>query len=107
MANDDFRPEARKLAKDKSLWNELHYEIDRILWEEWDPIGLNHHPQSRDEYDRYAMGVVIRLQHGAAEPEIADYLWHCQTFAIGSDRPERAHTDAVAAKCIAAAINLQ
>jgi hypothetical protein len=54
-------------------------ELDRLLWERWDPIGGPARPgQSykppRDEYASY-VGVVGRmLRDGAAADEIASYL---------------------------------
>ncbi len=46
---------------------------DRILFEEWDPIGINHILEASDEYSGYApklLGIAIR---GNAE-SVADQL---------------------------------
>jgi hypothetical protein len=32
-------------GKQKILWD----EVDRVLWEEWDPIGVHNHEGTRDE----------------------------------------------------------
>ena len=31
----------------------LYNEIDKILWEDWDPIGVNDCEGARDEYSSY------------------------------------------------------
>jgi hypothetical protein len=31
----------------------IYKRIDEILWEEWDPIGVNGYPEARDEYYCY------------------------------------------------------
>ena len=31
----------------------LYKLIDKILWEDWDPIGINHEESIRDEYFGY------------------------------------------------------
>jgi hypothetical protein len=58
-------------------------EIDRILWEVWDPIGVNELSDARDEYSSYVNGVFELLVNGASDDAIAQHL-----FAIASDRME-------------------
>ena len=48
-------------------------EIQRILWEEWDPIGVNDIAPD-DEYDSYASRIFAMLGEGGSELEIAEYL---------------------------------
>src|SRR4029077_9696357 len=46
-----------------------------IGWELWDPIGLQVvRDQCDDEYDRYLLEVVARLERGDATQSIANYL---------------------------------
>lgn len=47
--------------------------IKRLLWDEWDPIGVNGFG-SDDEYDSYAFRVFAMLTEGKREAEISDYL---------------------------------
>ena len=47
--------------------------IRRILWEEWDPIGVNDIAPD-DEYDSYASRVYAMIGEGCGEAEIAEYL---------------------------------
>jgi hypothetical protein len=49
-------------------------EIRRILWEEWDPIGVNSNDHLRDEYDGYADQIYALLKLGGQKDEIAEYL---------------------------------
>ena len=48
-------------------------QIDRILWEVWDPIGVNK-IAPRDEYSGYVNGVFQLLTSGASDEEIAQHL---------------------------------
>ena len=35
--------------------------IRKILFQDWDPIGVSHIPEAQDEYDSYVGGVYSRL----------------------------------------------
>ena len=52
----------------------VKHEIDRILWEVWDPIGVNRMSEARDEYSIYVNGVFELLVNGAADNAIAQHL---------------------------------
>jgi hypothetical protein len=58
-------------------------DVDRILWEVWDPIGVNQYPDARDEYSSYVNGVFELLAGGASDDLIAQHL-----VAIVTDRME-------------------
>jgi len=49
-------------------------QIDRILWEVWDPIGVNKISPARDDYSGYVNGVFQLLTSGASDEEIAQHL---------------------------------
>ena len=49
-------------------------QIDHILWEVWDPIGVNKISPARDEYSGYVNGVFQLLTSGASDDEIAQHL---------------------------------
>jgi hypothetical protein len=49
-------------------------DVDRILWEVWDPIGVNQYPDARDEYSSYVNGVFELLAGGASDDLIAQHL---------------------------------
>ena len=59
---------------DKNLWK----EIDRILWEEWDPIGVNDIAPS-DEYSSYVPQIYKLLSENADLETISNQLYE---FAI-------------------------
>lgn len=48
--------------------------VDRVLWEVWDPIGVNDCPEARDEYSGYAPVVARMLHDGATDAEIGRHL---------------------------------
>ncbi len=68
----------------KNAGNEHLLELIRhILFEIWNPIGLQEE-RLRDEYDRYAWGLVrLVLSQNAFEDEIAEYLLHIEVEEMG------------------------
>ena len=58
-------------------------EIDKILWEDWDPIGIND-VAPRDEYRSY-VPQILNLTNMSEKSgiEIADRLYHIETEVIG------------------------
>ncbi len=76
---------------------ELVITVRKMLWEDWDPIGVNQFPEASDEYDSYAPGVVELVQHQASEQEILDWLWSLETGHIGLEG-DRENTEQFAAK---------
>lgn len=48
--------------------------IDSVLWEVWDPIGVNDAPEARDEYTSYAPDIAQLLRSGASDDEIERHL---------------------------------
>ncbi len=61
----------------------LYSDIDEILWNEWDPIGVNEHPEARDEYQSYVPRVFsLKLKGGTAQ-QIADCLIKIEREEMG------------------------
>ena len=58
-------------------------EIDEILWNVWDPIGVNNADAARDEYHGYISGIFRLLEDGAAEEQIAKHLHQIETESMG------------------------
>ncbi|HEX8211597.1 MAG TPA: hypothetical protein VF584_15600 [Longimicrobium sp.] len=52
----------------------LTAQVDSVLWEVWDPIGVNDAPEARDEYTSYAPNVAQLLRSGASDAEIERHL---------------------------------
>lgn len=59
---------------EKYAARKVKQEIDRILWEVWDPIGVNQISPARDEYSMYVNGVFELLTSGASDDAIARHL---------------------------------
>lgn len=54
--------------------NTEHWKaIDRILWEDWDPIGIND-VAPKDEYQMYIPSILKLLEEQADELKIANLL---------------------------------
>lgn len=50
---------------------QLYKKIDTLLWEEWDPIGVNDYGGPDDEYRSYVPKVFRMKTEGASTIEIA------------------------------------
>jgi hypothetical protein len=59
---------------DKYKARSIKQHISRVLWEVWDPIGVNICPEARDEYNQYVNPVFELLAAGASDGEIAARL---------------------------------
>ena len=57
--------------------------LKALLWEEWDPIGLNETACPRDEYDSYALKLYSMLKSNALRDEVLNYLVWVRTEYIG------------------------
>lgn len=75
-------------------------ELRQILYWRWDPLGVNDaFPLNAGEYDRYADGLLTRLEAGAREDDVTTYLEWIErewiTVGVGTAR-ERGIGEAVA-----------
>ena len=66
--------------------------IRRLLWEDWDPIGVNDSAPN-DEYDSYADRIFSMVNRGSGESDIAEYLFWAETENMGLGGPN--YDDAV------------
>jgi hypothetical protein len=72
--------------------------VRRILWETWDPIGVNQTADAFGEYDSYAPTIVDLLARGRSASELDLHLARIETDSIGlSPRPSSDRAAAVAA----------
>lgn len=53
---------------------ELYQGIDEILWNDWDPIGINLLPSARDEYHTYIPVIFNMVMKNASSLELEEYL---------------------------------
>jgi hypothetical protein len=58
-------------------------ELKRLLWEEWDPIGVNDWPYAIDEYDSYAFEIWKMLQRPTTVGKIEAYLKRIESRHMG------------------------
>lgn len=58
-------------------------KVKQILWEVWDPIGVNGEPDAFGEYDSYAPHILNLLQSGASEDQLANALDHITNDLMG------------------------
>jgi hypothetical protein len=57
-----------------------------ILFREWDPIGVNEHPQCLDEYNSYAPAICRMLRSDVDEFKLAAHLRRLATEGMGLSR---------------------
>jgi hypothetical protein len=57
--------------------------VREILWLQWDPIGVNAHPEAASEYDNYAPAVVALLINGVGAQKLAQHLSRIARDRIG------------------------
>lgn len=62
--------------------SELYRAIDEILWNDWDPIGIND-SAARDEYQGYIPAVFNLKLEGASREIIAKKLFDIEKENIG------------------------
>ena len=89
-----FQREPIRMSDD---WNTFHKGVDRILYEIWDPIGINDAPGARDEYASYVPALVALLQGGASDAEIFGYLSRTERETMGLPGSSKEHRNAVIA----------
>ena len=53
----------------------LSEAVDLILWEQWDPFGVNAIPAARNEYSHYVRSVVQLLTDGADASKLTQHLY--------------------------------
>lgn len=61
----------------------LYRQIDDILWNDWNPIGINDCEQARDEYYGYLPYVWRCKLQGSDTATIAEYLFRVETEKMG------------------------
>lgn len=76
------------------LDRDLYERVCRLLWEEWDPIGVKALGGPNDEYDSYAAGLIRLVQSGADEFKVAGQLTQIEEVSMGlscsqGDEPRR------------------
>lgn len=76
----------------------IYDQIDSILWNDWDPIGVNEFESARDEYYSYIPEFVKMVFNLTDLKEIADKLTDISTKTMGL--PGNRHIDLLIAQKI-------
>jgi hypothetical protein len=80
---------------------QLWVKVDRLLWERWDPIGVNEHDGAVGEYSGYVSQIVFLLERNASIEEIAQHLSEIVTKRMGLfDDKEHSHDTASMLKAL-------
>ncbi|SIQ07478.1 hypothetical protein [Maribacter ulvicola] len=62
--------------------SKLWEQVDRILWEDWDPIGINYSGHE-NEYSGYVPSVIKLLKQDADVQKIAELLLEHANITMG------------------------
>lgn len=62
---------------------ELFKVIDEILWDDWDPIGVNTIEKAVGEYKTYVPEIIQMIRRGKTAKEISEYLSDVETNFMG------------------------
>jgi hypothetical protein len=62
---------------------EIQTSIARVLFEDWDPIGVRHEPGCEGEYDAYVGGVYRVLASAPSLDTVAQHLADIERDQIG------------------------
>ena len=63
--------------------SKIYQVIDEILWNDWDPIGVNDIAGIRDEYQGYTSQVFSLKMTNADSEKIAQHLLQIETERMG------------------------
>jgi hypothetical protein len=87
----------------KTLYAAVHERADEILQYMWDPIGVGHMPEARDEYSSYVPQVVRLLIEERSQQDLVRYLHDIESVHMGLSvtQDSVAHTEKTAATLIA------
>lgn len=74
--------ELKEKFRSKGKFLNLYQQIDQILWEDWDPIGVND-IAPRDEYQSYTPLILKLVKSNSDTTKIAEKLHEIETKTIG------------------------
>lgn len=61
----------------------LREKVRYAVLHDWDPIGVGHVPEAKDEYDAYIPDLVQLIVQKQTEDKIFIYLWELETQHMG------------------------
>jgi hypothetical protein len=65
----------------------IHRQIDLVLLQDWDPIGVAHEPQAQDEYRGYVRGVFDVAVLTRSAQAIVEHLVKIEQERMGFSGP--------------------
>jgi len=84
----------------RKRYDDLALQVDRVLWEDWDPIGVNKMGGPTDEYCSYVPRIVGLLLDGADTFKISHHLSDLEHGSMGL-RPSPDRNEQIAKKLLA------
>lgn len=61
----------------------IYKAIDEILWNDWDPIGVNDIEEVRDEYQSYTPHIFSLTIQGVNKIKLSNHLFDIETKNMG------------------------
>lgn len=61
-------------------------EVEVVLWEDWDPIGVNDTPAAKGEYDSYACAVFSVAFRTRSAMAVAEHLVSIAHVSMGFEK---------------------
>lgn len=83
----------------KKETQKLYEKVCKILWDDWDPIGVNDTSIANDEYDGYAARICRYILEGADEHALISHLRKLRISSLGLE-PDDEHDCLIAKKLI-------
>jgi len=78
----------------------LLHEIEVVLWEDWDPLGVNDNPKLKGEYDSYAGAIFNAAFKTRSAMAVAEHLVAIEHASMGFERRNPNTTLPVAEKIL-------
>ncbi len=89
-------PSSAKSPAIKAMANftrqQIRTQVGRILWGQWDPLGVHEDPKAWGSYDAYVSGILRSLVRGASDEELTEYPYDLETQHMGLSGSSDAHT---------------
>ena len=78
--------DVRAMEIDPKTVKRLLKEVGVVLWEDWDPIGVNDTPEAKDEYDSYAGAVFTVAIRTHSAMAVAEHLMSVEHTSMGFEK---------------------
>ena len=85
---------------------EIQDSIQKILFQDWDPIGVNSNLNLQDEYDGYIAPVYRILIGSRSEEDLIEFLCRTERETIGTGCESREQLRSIARRLLALDVSL-